>query len=375
MPLEGENPPPLRRYFAAGMTARVIDIGIAAAVFAGTVALVAAAGDGVDAPALVLAALASLPLIARRRAPLETFVVTALASTALAAVATPEGPPLGPTLARYWAAQAGGRERRTLITAAVLLVAHAAAGGLARDAFPGTELLFGIAVWGGAWLAGDRTRLRRERMAELEERAARAEREAERERRLAAAEERARIARDLHDSAGHAINVILVHAGLGRMRSGNPEFETIEQVARETMDEIDQMVGALRDEPRDGVEPPPGLAALPRLVERHRAAGLDITLTADGERPPLPGPVDRAAYRILQEALTNAARHGAGSAEVTLGFDHGVRLTVSNPVKPDGTTSGGGHGVIGMRERAASLGGTLEAAEREGRFELSARLP
>ena len=256
MPLEGESPPPLRRYVAAGMTARVIDIGIAAAVFAGTVALVAAAGDGVDAPAVVLAALASLPLIARRRAPLETFVVTALASTALAAVAAPEGPPLGPTLALFWAAQAGGRERRTLLAAAVLLPAHAAAGGLARDAFPGAELLFGIAVWGGAWLAGDRARLRRERMAELEERAARAEREAERERRLAAAEERSRIARDLHDSAGHAINVILVHAGLGRMRERQPGVR-------------DDRAGRARD---DGRDRPDGRRAARGAARRRRAA-------------------------------------------------------------------------------------------------------
>jgi signal transduction histidine kinase len=353
----------------------LVDVAIAIAAFAGTLALVAAAGDGLGPAAVALAALASLPLVARRRSALGVFVITALASTALAAVATPEGPPLGPTLALYWAALAGGRERRTLVAAAVLLLAHAAAGGLGRDAFPGAELLFGTAVWGGAWLAGDRSRLRRERMAELEERAARAEREAERERRLAAAEERSRIARDLHDSAGHAINVILVHAGLGRMRSGQPEFETIEQVARETMGEIDQLVGALRDEPRDGVEPPPGLAALPRLVERHREAGLKVTTAIDGDPQRLPGPVDRAAYRILQEALTNAARHGDGSAEVRLGFHDGVELTVTNPLGDRATTSGGGHGVIGMRERAASLGGTLEAGARDGRFQVSARLP
>ena len=352
----------------------LIDAAVALAVFAATLALVAA-GDGISPAGAVLAALASLPLVARRRAPLAVFVATALASTALAGVATPEGPPIGATLALYWAAVAGGRQRRTIAAAAVLLLAHAAAGGLARDAFPGAELLFGITVWGGAWLAGDRTRLRRERMAELEERAERAEREAEQERRLAAAEERARIARDLHDSAGHAINVILVHAGLGRMRSGMQEFETIEQVARETIGEIDQLVGALREGPRADVEPPPGLAALPRLVERHREAGLDVTTAVHGERRALSGAVDRAAYRILQEALTNAARHGGGSARVELGFDGGVELTVTNPLRPGGATGGGGHGVVGMRERATLLGGSLEAGERDGRFEVSARLP
>ena len=141
----------------------------------------------------------------------------------------------------------------TWALAAALLAAHLAATGLKQDSFPGAEILFGVAVWGGAWLAGDRSRLRRERMAELEERALRAEREAERERRLAAAEERTRIARDLHDSAGHAINVILVHAGLGRLRAEDPEgareaFQTIEDVARETVGEIEQLVGVLRED-------------------------------------------------------------------------------------------------------------------------------
>ncbi|HEX4625330.1 MAG TPA: histidine kinase [Solirubrobacteraceae bacterium] len=154
---------------------------------------------------VLLAGLASLPLVARRSAPVWVFVVTALASAVLMGVGQPVGPPVGPTLALYWLAAAGTqRARLTLPLAGVLLVAHAAASGLATENFPSVELGFGALVWGGAWLVGDRTRMRRERLAELEARALRAEREAERERRLAAAEERARIARDLHDSAGHA---------------------------------------------------------------------------------------------------------------------------------------------------------------------------
>src|SRR5262249_39329336 len=161
-----------------------------------------------------------------------------------------------------------------------------------------------------------RTRTRRDRM--------------ERERRLAAAEERTRIARDLHDSAGHAINVILVHAGLGRMSAErDPEaarraFETIEEVARETITEIDQMVKALRDAGRGGGERPAGVAALQGLVERHRAAGLDVATSVRGEARPLSPAVGRAAYRIVQEALTNAARHGSGSAELEVAFAAGA---------------------------------------------------
>ena len=138
----------------------------------------------------------------------------------------------------------------TAATVAALFVVHIGAVGYAEDAFPTVPLLFGVVVWGGAWVLGDRVRLRRERIAELVARAERAERDAERERRLAAAEERTRIARDLHDSAGHAINVILVQAGAARLLGErDPErsraaLETIEEVARETLTEIDQLVRA-----------------------------------------------------------------------------------------------------------------------------------
>jgi signal transduction histidine kinase len=270
-----------------------------------------------------------------------------------------------------------------------LLAVHVTASGLGEGRNPGAALVFGVLLWGGTWLAGDRARLRRERMVELEERALRAERDAERERRLAAAEERARIARDLHDSAGHAINVILVHAGLGRLRTREgPDdvreaFETIEEVARETVGELDQLVGVLREgnpatNGRNEVEPPPGLAALDALLQRHRAAGLEVTATVTGERRPLSPGVDRGTYRILQEALTNAARHGAGSARVELAFGpDALDLTVANPVLPKEAARpvGGGHGVIGMRERATGLGGSLDAAERDGHFQVHARLP
>jgi signal transduction histidine kinase len=368
----------------------LLDGAIAVAVFGASIAQLAVGesdtGDGqVDPFDVLAAAVASLPLAARRLAPLPVFVLTALGSSLLFAIAEPAGPPLGPTLALYWLALGGdgsrARTRLTLAIVAALLVVHVAAGGVL-----GEEVLFGLVVWGGAWLAGDRTRLRRERMAELEERALRAEREAERERRLAAAEERGRIARDLHDSAGHAINVILVHAGMGRLQSGrDPDstrrtFETIEEVARETVGEIDQMVRILREDGSlpDEVEPPPGLAALEALVERHRAAGLRLATDFRGDRRALPSGVDLAAYRILQEALTNAARHGSGDAVVTVVFgDSALELSVANPVDPDRgvRAEGGGHGLVGMRERAALLGGRLDAGVRDGRFEVHAHLP
>jgi signal transduction histidine kinase len=377
----------------------LIDAGIAAIVFAASLALLAGGGAAaadedvrtLDGLGVALAALASLPLLARRRAPLATFAFTAAASAALNGLGYPAGPPLGPTVALYFLAVSpdDGRARTRVIaaTVAALFVVHVAAVGLAEEGFPTVPLLFGALVWGGAWVVGERVRTRRVRMAELEERALRAEREAERERRLAAAEERTRIARDLHDSAGHAINVILVQAGAARLLSEkDPEraraaLETIEEVARETVKDIDQLVRVLREdgaspEPAPEVEPPVGLGALDILAERHRAAGLELTVDVDGSRRELVPGVDQAAYRILQEALTNAARHGSGRAEVEVEFGStALEITVTNAVPPNTVVAESGHGVVGMRERAALLGGSLTAGVADGSFRVQARLP
>jgi signal transduction histidine kinase len=372
------------------------DAGIAAGVLALSLALLAAGGAGesetdarsLDALGVALAALGSFPLLARRRAPLAVFALTAAASVALTGLDYPPGPPLGPTVALFFLgldpAATRARPQLTAATVAGFFALHVTAAGLAHDEFPLVPLLVGALVWGGAWVLGDRVRQRRARMAELEERALRAERESERERRLAAAEERTRIARDLHDSAGHAINVILVHAGAARLlQEQDPTrtraaLETIEEVARETVGEIDQLVRALREDgSAEGgeVEPPPGLAALDALAERHGASGLAVVVHVDGARRQLAPGVDRAAYRILQEALTNAARHGGGSAEVEVAFGRrALELTVTNPTSRDSTPAHG-HGIVGMRERTALLGGSFEAGAGNGLFRVRARLP
>ena len=261
---------------------------------------------------------------------------------------------------------------------------HIAAAGIGHDELPVVPLLFGTVVWGGAWVLGDRVRQRRARLAELVERALRAERETERERRLATAEERTRIARDLHDSAGHAINVILVQAGAARLLQeqdpprARAALETIEEVARETLGEIDQLVRVLREDGSSNgseVEPPPGLAALETLAERHRASGLAVVVQLDGSRRHLAPAVDRAAYRILQEALTNAARHGGGSAEVEVAFGpQALELTVTNP-SPPSAMQADGHGLVGMRERTELLGGSFDATAADGFFRIRALLP
>ena len=369
---------------------RVIDIAIALGVFVLTTLMLASGGVSSDEDArsldllgVALAALASFPLLVRRRYPLAAFVAVAIPSAAIAVLDYPPGPPIGPTVALYFVGLSGGRSRpsgRVIATViALLFVVHVTAAGFGRGQAPVVPVLFGALTWGGAWVLGDRVRFRRERMAELEERTRRAERETERERQLAAAEERTRIARDLHDSAGHAINVILVHAGAARLLAekdparSQKALGTIEAVARETLDEIDQLVRALRED-EDVVEPP-GLAALDTLVQRHRDVGLDVDVIVNGARRPLGPAVDQAAYRILQESLTNALRHGNGAAKVALTYTaDALEIGVTNTSANDGPAAAG-HGIVGMRERASLLGGEVVVQSLNGLFRLRARLP
>jgi signal transduction histidine kinase len=365
----------------------LVDGAIAVAVFAFSLAVLSSGNFDhfnreLDVYGVILAALASWPLAARRVAPLAVLAVVTAATATLYGFDYGLGPPVGFAIALYTVAEnrdatrPGLRKAILALSLVALFAPHLVTGGFEP------ELLLGGAVWAAAWFAGDRARLRRERLAELEERALRAEREAERERRLAAAEERTRIARDLHDSAGHAINVILVQAGAARLlqdqdlERSREALETIEEVARETLGEIDQLIRMLREDGSpEEVEPPPGLAAVETLAARYRASGLAVTVRVDGSRRPLAPGVDQAAFRILQEALTNAARHGSGSAEVEVDFGPGLLVvTVTNPVPP-GAANGAGHGLIGMRERAQLLGGSLEAGAVDGVYRVRARLP
>jgi signal transduction histidine kinase len=363
---------------------KLLDVGLALAVLVPTLGMLKG-GEGADLDGLgvLLAAASTLPIALWRSGPLAVFVVTAAASTAINAFGYPLGPPLGPTLALFFVGLAGADDRPARRTTAAVVVglfaAHVAAAAVGDRELPFPELLFGSVVWTGAWLAGDRTRLRRQRLADLEERALRAERETEQQRRLAAAEERARIARDLHDSAGHAINVILVEAGAARLlHERDPErsraaLTTIEEVARDTIGEIEHMVRVLRDEP---TRSPVGMAALEGLVVRHRSTGLDVGVEISGEHRSLPPAIDQAAFRILQEALTNAARHGSGAARVLVAYGpKALEIDVTNPVATDGAAARGGLGLVGMRERVALVGGSLETGLADGRFRVHARLP
>ncbi|MGH9013580.1 MAG: sensor histidine kinase [Acidimicrobiia bacterium] len=385
-----------RPFAARPRSGALVGAATAAATLAGSLALLAhGVGFGASEPGAgeldwisgLLTACATVPLVAWRRAPGVVFVLTASASVLLGGLGYPIGLPLGPTAALFLFAASRDAEdpwtRRSTATVVALFLAYLAATALGEGGFPGSELFHTGLAWAVAWFAGERTRLRREQIADLQERARRAEREAERERRLAAAEERARIARDLHDAAGHAINVIAVRAGAARMRR-DPErsqaaLEAIEELARKTVGEIDQIVGTLRDRgsANGAVDAPPGLASLDTLVARHAAAGLDVSVASEGKPRQLESAVDQAAYRILQEALTNAARHGTGAVRVELAFGEvALQLTISNAAPGESAPrSNGGHGLIGMRERATLLRGSLKAERANGSFRVRARLP
>jgi signal transduction histidine kinase len=382
-----------RLFAARPRSGALVDVALAGAALAGSLAVLSRGGLGasgsgeLDSIGGLLAASSALPLLAWRRAPGAVFALTASASVLLAGLGYPSGLPLGPTVALYLFAASRDAEhpwtRRSTAAVLALFLGYLGAIALGGGGFPGSALFHTGLAWAAAWFGGERTRLRREHIAELQGRALRAERDGERERRLAAAEERARIARDLHDAAGHAINVIAVRAGTARLRR-DPErsqaaLEAIEELARKTVGEIDHIVGALRDRGAGNgvVDAPPGLASLDTLVARHAAAGLDVSVASEGRPRPLESAVDHAVYRILQEALSNAARHGTGATRVELAFGAAaLELTISNAARGDGASRpNGGHGLIGMRERATLLGGSLEVSRANGSFCVRACLP
>jgi signal transduction histidine kinase len=331
-----------------------------------------------DGLAFALVLLSALALLWRDQHPRAAVLATLTLRLVLVALGYGVHAPAAPAVALYAFAIRPRRGRSwpvlAITTAAwVALVAIE----VAVTPYAVADYLLPGLIWAGAWLVGDRRRFLRARVVDQLE-------HAQREHELVVAEERARIARELHDSAGHALNTILVHAGAARvLRERDSErsaqaVATIEDLARETIEEIDRIVGLLREDREMGRSPLPGIDQIPALVERQRAGGLDVRLTIDGEpdRPP-PAPVSRAVYRIAQESLTNASRHGSGAAAIAiqLGPD-ALTLSVANSVADHAEPRpGGGRGIAGMRERAKLLGGSLQAGRDGSRFELRAQLP
>jgi signal transduction histidine kinase len=231
-----------------------------------------------------------------------------------------------------------------------------------------------------AWLVGAYTR-------ELRERASRAEQEREERAAAAAAAERARIARELHDIIAHNVSVMVVQAEAAdeMLERDKPErartpIRTIEETGRSALTDMRRLLGLLRDsDVQPLLGPPPGIANLELLLVKVREAGLPVELVVEGDPQPLPPGVDLSAYRIVQEALTNALKYaGSAHACVLVRFAPGaLELEIADDgagVNGDGTA--GGHGLVGMRERVALFGGELEAGPAEqGGYRVRARLP
>ena len=241
----------------------------------------------------------------------------------------------------------------------------------------------GLVAWTGMAVAiGDALRSRRAYVAAIEERALRAEQSRDEEARRRVVEERLRIARELHDVVAHHIAMINVQAGVAAhvLRDQPDQAEEalahVRKAARTVLDETSTLLGVLRrpDEP-DENEPTRGLARLSGLLDSLGGAGLRVEHRQEGEARELPAAVDLAAYRIVQESLTNAHKHGSdAAARLRLGYTPaGLDIAVSNSA-PDGS-DGSGHGLIGMRERATLLGGSLDAGRADGGFRVHAQIP
>jgi signal transduction histidine kinase len=265
---------------------------------------------------------------------------------------------------------AAARPPRVSLVGLAGLMALSAANfftGLTEDAF----FTMGLAV--GAWALGEAVRNRRVAIRE--------------ETRSAVGEEQARIARELHDVIAHSVSVIVVQAAAARdVFETRPDqaraaLESIERAGREALAELRRLLSGVRPgEEADAVDPQPGLDRLDELAAPLRAGGLEVVVRREGAPSSLPAGVDLSAYRIVQEALTNTLRHArATRAEVTVRYDSDA---VEVDVRDDGRGAvvhdgeAGGHGLVGMRERASLLGGTLEAGPLpRGGYRVHARLP
>jgi signal transduction histidine kinase len=239
-----------------------------------------------------------------------------------------------------------------------------------------------------AWLLGDMMRWRRGFYAALEERAARLERERDAQAQIAAAAERARIARELHDVVAHNVSVMVVQAdGASYALDADPErarqaLGAIAATGRQALAEMRSLLGVLRSAGDITAElaPQPGIEQLTGLLEQARASGLPVSFTVEGVPRPLPPSAALTAYRVVQESLTNARKHGGPTvtATVTLRFcEDGVAVTVTDDGKGiAGPADGQGHGLIGMRERVELFGGTVSTGPRPGGgYRVAATLP
>ncbi|MFE9413139.1 sensor histidine kinase [Streptomyces sp. NPDC006704] len=340
------------------------------------------------ARSLVLMALAALALVPRRRRPMAVLACTsALTMVELALGAPPAPVAMSAVVALYTVAAHTDRPTTYRVGVLTIAVLTGTAMLLGTPPWYAQEHL-GIFAWTGmAAAAGDAVRSRRAFVDAIRERAERAEHGREEEARRRVAEERLRIARDLHDVVAHHIALVNVQAGVAahvmdkRPDQAKEALAHVREASRSALDELRSTVGLLRQsgDPAAPTEPAPGLAVLDDLLAGFRRAGLAVEL-ARTDHAPLPAAVDLAAYRVIQEALTNVRKHAGPGAKAEVSI---VRVGPDTEITviDDGTGAGaagdgGGHGLLGMRERVTALGGRCTAGPRYGGgFRVQAILP
>jgi signal transduction histidine kinase len=331
-----------------------------------------------DALGLALVLAATLPYAARRRAPAPVYVVTALAVVVLMLSGYDEG--ALPSVLVVGAYTVAARRPMPEVVAASAVVAVSLVVLLVSDVpqFGPGELLTSCAGYGAATLLGRAGLSRQQRLDALES-------QREEAALRAAADERLRIAQELHDIVAHSLGVIAVQAGVGlHVIDTDPaeakrSFESISHASRSSLAEIRRLLGVVRSGQAGAAYiPAPGLSDLPQLADDVGTAGLPVDLDVGVDAAGLPRSVELAAFRIVQESLTNCLRHaGAHRATVRLWCERGgLVVEVSDDGSgPNGSRSGG-HGLVGMRERVAVHGGSLETGtSATGGFRVLARLP
>jgi signal transduction histidine kinase len=341
-----------------------------------------------DALAVLLSLLQTLPLAFRRRAPLPSFALTVIGVCAYYALGYEVTDGTLATFVGVYTVAAHEDRRRSLAALGLLAFGMTWYWLTRAEPFdPTTPIWIGI-LGLLSWGLGEYVRTRRAYTAEVEALAERLDRTRALEARQAAWQERARLARELHDVIGHTVNVMVIQAGAGRRTLASDRelaeraFQTIESTGREALEELDRLLGILRTEEDEPELPPqPGLDQLRTLAGRFEDSGLPVEISIQGQAVPLPRSLDQSAYRIVQEALTNALRHAGGStAHVAVRYCHDrLELEVANDGRSPRRTQdhpGGRRGLIGIRERVALFGGELEAGPRAGGgFVVRCRLP
>lgn len=332
-----------------------------------------------DGVAAGLAAVACAALAVRRRWPYTVLLISTVAAEAyLGRVAGGGGTLIlaAPLIALYTVAESGPRRRSVFVAVLLVLLIGVFHTAMKAGAWLGAENVALAALGALAVAAGEAARNRRAYLAEAMLRA-----------QQSVAEQRLRIARDLHDNVGHHLALINVQAGVaGHVLTGQPAqvHETLEQIrhsSRSALNELRDAVGLLRgpDDPVTPVEPAVGVAALESLIDTFTRTGLTISVCHEGDGRELSPATDVVAYRVIQESLTNVRKH-AGAVPVRLILHYqpkSLTIVIENdaPAGPE-LSAGAGHGLTGMRERLAAIGGELDAQPRPlGGFRVTARLP